>query len=220
MSTVDGRSPYPRCNMSQNDIEFVEWEATWHHAGRPPMILEGTNLGRVRATSAYHGAFAQTDLHGHWRQRDSDMDISWRYYSPSTVLIAVHLTWNEYYDCWAWQTPTMIKALLLPTEPTLKKFIFAQAPPGWRTGTAIWHNPNDTRNRTASPTSPAPPTSTTRPFDIYGTMRMTRGMTQSTASPTSPASPTSTTSQWTMLPGQLATLLVSVDPHRPAEPID
>ena len=214
--------PPPRCVMCGEAPaeEVPAWEGLWIHAGRPPMILEGSNMHRVRATGLYLSTFSHTEYHGLWRQprssvTESTMEIFFRYYSPSEILIKVCLTWNTDYDCWVWAVPVVgtdrhwIKAMLIPMVKNMKKFILAQAPPGWQTGTPIYQHGNHIQHIpsmvTISQHGNHIPSSPSSPLSI------------ATATPP-PTSPNSTTSQyWTILPGQMSTLLSSFECPTPID---
>ena len=172
-------------------------------------------MHRVKATSFYHNTFSHTEYHGLWRQRESHMEVFWRYYSPSEILIKVCLTWNTDYDCWVWAVPVVgtdrhwIKAMLIPMVKNMKKFILAQAPPGWQTGTPIYQHGNHIQHIpsmvTISQHGNHIPSSPSSPLSI------------ATATPP-PTSPNSTTSQyWTILPGQMSTLLSSFECPTPID---
>lgn len=94
--------------------------------GRPPMIMDFGNRGRVRIRQMWHRVYESTDWQGYWRRsHDHDaldsLEVCFRYFAPSDIMprITFVSTTSEYGEHY-WKSDS---AILTGVPPGLEDLI-------------------------------------------------------------------------------------------------
>ena len=76
--------------------ERVQFRALYCHGGRPDMILSFSTRGQISGESLWHGRYEATPWHGSWRVDGAVMNVCFRYFFPSQILVALRLEWRDH----------------------------------------------------------------------------------------------------------------------------
>ena len=118
--------------MVHRPLPFViAYVFDYFHSGRAHCVLEFSACGKVRFFTNGN----MTALHGYWRWAGNTIEVAFRYYWPSDILILQFFSWtgslwrSDRYDC-CMVLRQLVPQPMLPAPPAASASFTPPPPPG------------------------------------------------------------------------------------------